>query len=140
MIINELKCNVITFNFSENNKKPEGLTLNGNPIKSCDHITLLGVIISEDLSWSRNTENICKKVNRKYFYLSKLKQFGFTEDEMLTAWKAMLRPITEYAAPLWQSGLTISQSNKLENLQKKSPWSDLWYKVYRSQKIIQSEW
>ena len=120
MIINELKCNVITFNFSESNKKPEGLTLYGNPIRSCDKITLLGIIISEDLSWSRNTENICKKVNRKYFYLSKLKQFKFTEDEMLTAWKVMLRPITEYAAPLWQSGLTISQSNKLENLQKKA--------------------
>ena len=120
MIINELKCNEITFNFSKRNKRPEGLTLNGNPIKSCDFITLLGVIISEDLRWSRNTENICKKVNRKYFYLSKLKQFGFTEEEMLTAWKVMLRPITEYAAPLWQSGLTKSQSNKLENLQKKA--------------------
>ena len=32
----------------------------------------------------------------------------------------MLRPVTEYAAPLWHSGLTKSQSNKLENLQKKA--------------------
>ena len=69
MIINELKCNVITFNFSESNKKPEGLTLYGNPIRSCDKITLLGIIISEDLSWSRNTENICKKSKQKIFLL-----------------------------------------------------------------------
>ena len=120
MIINELKCNEITFNFSNSNRKPEGLTIYGNPIRSCDKITLLGIIISDDLSWSKNTENICKKVNRKYFYLCKLKQFGFTEDEMLTAWKVMLRPITEYATPLWQSGLTKSERNKLENLQKKA--------------------
>ena len=100
MIINELKCSVITFNFSKSNKKPKDLTLNGNLIKACDIITLLGVIISEDLSWTKNTENICKKVNKKYFYLCKLKQFGFTENELLTAWNVMLRSVTEYAAPL----------------------------------------
>ena len=58
MIINELKCSVITFNFSKSNKKPKDLTLNGNLIKACDIITLLGVIISEDLSWTKNIENI----------------------------------------------------------------------------------
>ena len=120
MIINESKCNVITFNFSKKNKNPQGLTLNGNLISICDKITLLGVILTEDLKWSDNTENICKKVNRKFFYLSKLKQFGLTEEELLTAWNVVLRPITEYAAPLWHSGLTAAESNRLENLQKRA--------------------
>ena len=120
MIINESKCNVINFNFSKNNKIPQGLTLNGNLIRICDKITLLGVIISEDLKWSDNTKNICKKVNRKFFLLSKLKQFGLTKEELLTAWNVMLRPITEYAAPLWHSGITAAESNKLENLQKRA--------------------
>ena len=30
----------------------------------------------------------------------------------------VLRPKTEYAAPLWHSGLTVSDSSKLERLQK----------------------
>ena len=67
MIINELKCNEITFNFSNSNRKPEGLTIYGNPIISCDKITLLGIIITDDLSWSKNTENICKKSEQKIF-------------------------------------------------------------------------
>ena len=31
----------------------------------------------------------------------------------------MLRPITEYAVPLWHPGLTDGDSNKIEFLQKK---------------------
>ena len=120
MVINESKCKVITFNFSEKNLEPENLVLNGNRISSCDKIKLLGVVISKDLSWTENTSHICDKVNRKFFILCKLKQFGLSEEELLTAWKVMLRPITEYAAPLWHSGLLDSDIKKLENLQKKA--------------------
>ena len=39
---------------------------------------------------------------------------------LLNTWKILLRPITEYATPLWHSGLSKSDSNKLESLQKKA--------------------
>ena len=42
------------------------------------------------------------------------------QKELLTAWKVLLRPITEYAAPLWHSGLTKCDSEKLERLQKRA--------------------
>ena len=60
-----------------------------------------------------------QKINRKFF-LWKLKQFGLKQKELLTAWKVLLRPITEYAAPLWHSGLTKCDSEKLERLQKRA--------------------
>ena len=36
------------------------------------------------------------------------------------AWKVLLRPIAEYAAPLWHSGLIKKDSEKLERLQKRA--------------------
>ena len=120
MIINESKCNVITFNFSKKNICPQGLTLNGNPLSQCDKIKLLGVIISEDLKWSENTDLICSNVNKRFFILSKLKQFGLKEDDLLKAWTVVIRPVVEYAAPLWHSGLTAMDSQNLESLQKKA--------------------
>ena len=39
---------------------------------------------------------------------------------LLRAWKVLLRPITEYATPLWHSGLSESDSSKLESLKKKA--------------------
>ena len=84
------------------------------------YIKLLGVIISKDLKWRENTKEICGKVNRKLYLLSKLKYFGLTINELASFWKTVLRPLTEYASPLWHSGLTQFDANELESLQKKA--------------------
>ena len=116
----EAKCYMISFNFSSRNTVPTNLQLNGNIIKSVNSLTLLGIILTDDLSWRENTANICQKVNRKFYLLWKLKQFGLKQEELLTAWKVLLRPIAEYVAPLWHSGLLKSDSEKLERLQKRA--------------------
>ncbi len=120
MVINEAKCNIIHFNFSSKNSPPQKLTLNNNEIVSVDRIKLLGVTITNDLRWRENTAEIVKKVNRKFYQLCKLKQFGVKQEERLATWKTLIRPITEYAAPLWHNGLLEVDSRKLENLQKKA--------------------
>ena len=92
--------------------------MNGNAIQTTDKVKLLGVIIANDLSWRENTDYICSKVNKKIFIISKLKQFGFQTKELINAWTTILRPNAEYAAPLWHSGLTTSDTKRLERLQK----------------------
>ena len=118
MIINEKKCNIINFNFSKYNQTPKSLHLNGNPIETTDKIKLLGVVLTSDLCWTENTRFICSKVNKKLFIICKLKQFGLQTEELITAWKSIIRPNTEYAVPLWHSGLTTSDCKRLERLQK----------------------
>ena len=120
MKINESKCNVITFNRSTKNIAPKQLLLNGNELNSAAKIKLLGVIITNDLRWRENTSELCKKVNKKFYMIWKLKEFGFKKEELLTLWKVVLRPIVEYAAPLWHSGLIESDIRKLERLQRKA--------------------
>ena len=120
MLINGSKCHSITLNFSSHNVPPQNLTLQGNIIQPVEEINLLGVVITKNLKWSRNTSIICSKVNRKFFILSRLKQFGFQKKELLTAWTSMIRPLAEYAAPLWHSGLSETDSRRLEFLQKKA--------------------
>ena len=58
-------------------------------------------------------------MNKKLYIISKLKSFGLQTDELMTFWKVVLRPITEYAAPLWHSGLTDADDKRIEKLQKK---------------------
>ena len=120
MKINSAKCNIINFNFSSKNSPPQELVLNNNKIISVDRIKLLGVILTKDLRWRENTAEIVKKVNKKFYQLCKLKQFGVKQEERLTTWKVLIRPITEYAAPLWHSGLLECDKRILENLQKKA--------------------
>ena len=119
MIINESKCHSITFNFSGKNTPPQNLQLNGNVINPTDKIKLLGVYLTSDLKWTENTTNICSKVNQKLYLINKLKHYGLQKEELITAWTSILRPIAEYAVPLWHSGLTEFDSYKIEMLQKR---------------------
>ena len=120
MIINESKCHNITFNFSKFNTQPQNLSLNGKTIDPTNQIKLLGVYITNDLKWSKNTTNVCSKVNQKLYIINKLKNFGLQKEELLTAWQSILRPITEYAVPLWHPGLTEYDSERIEMLQKRA--------------------
>ena len=79
----------------------------------------MGVYLTTDLRWTENTSNICSKVNRKLYIINKLKHFGLEKEELITAWKSILRPITEYAVPLWHSGLSENDSDRIEMLQKR---------------------
>ena len=119
MIINESKCHNITFNFCQKNISPQNVKLNNKIVNQASKIKLLGVTITDDLKWTKNTTEICSKVNRKLYIISKLKHFGLQSKELLTAWISILRPITEYAAPLWHSGLTECDVSRIEMLQKK---------------------
>ena len=119
MIINESKCHSITFNFSGKNLPPQNLLLNGNVINPTNKIKLLGVHLTSDLKWTSNTTNICSKVNQKLYLINKLKHYGLKKGELVTAWTSILRPITEYAVPLWHSGLTDYDINRIEMLQKR---------------------
>ena len=118
MIINESKCHSITFNFCGEKFPPQNLTLNGNTINPADKIKLLGVHLTNDLKWTENTSNICSKVRKKLYLINKLKYFGLQKEELITAWTSILRPLVEYAAPLWHSGLTNCDNHKIEMLQK----------------------
>ena len=118
MVINAKKCHSITFNFSETNKPPKQLQIDNNPIERENTVRLLGIDITEDLRWTKNTDKICKKVNSMFFKLFKLKSFGATRHDLVNLWTTILRPCTEYASPVWHPGLTIKDSQKLERLQK----------------------
>ena len=52
------------------------------------------------------------------YILNKLKKYGLTVEELIVIWMTILRPLTEYVAPVWHSGLTKGDSQLLESMQK----------------------
>ena len=54
------------------------------------------------------------KASRNFILLRKLKTSGLTHDELVAVYKGYIRPVLEYAAPLWHSGLNQTQTDNLE--------------------------
>ena len=84
-----------------------------------DKVKLLGGIIRDDLKWDGQVENMCTKANQKFFMLRKLKEAGFSSQELVTIYKGYMRPVLRYAASLWHPGLTQKQVDQVENIQKR---------------------
>ena len=50
--------------------------------------------------------------------LRRLKPLGATTEELLDVYDKQIRCITEFASPVWTSGLTVDESNQIERIQK----------------------
>ena len=79
---------------------------------------IVGVILSENLSWSKNTQFICDKARRKIWILRRMLQYNLTPEIMFDVYAKEVRSILELAVPVWHSGLTKRQSNDIERIQK----------------------
>ena len=117
MELNEEKCNYMIFTRSQTEFVTR-LSINDKIIDQVPVINLLGVWISEDLSWSRNCKEISKKAYSRINMLSKLKYVGASIEDLINLYMLFIRSTTEYCSTAFHTSLTTEQSRKLENIQK----------------------
>ena len=79
---------------------------------------MLGLRISDDLSWDENCKNICRKAYSRIGMLTKLKYAGVSVEHLIEIYVLMIRSVTEYCAVVFHSTLTEKQSQKIEMIQK----------------------
>ena len=119
LVINKQKTKIISFTKSRKWDFPPNLEFSdGTQIGTLSETKLLGVIISEDLKWKRNTSYICDKARQKLWILRRLLKFGLAYQELYDVYTKEVRSILELAVPVWHSGLTLKQSNEIERIQK----------------------
>ena len=76
MQLNEAKSNYMVFSRTKTDFVTR-LTLNGQKLDQISITKLLGVWITEDLTWAKNTKEICKKAYSRISMLAKLKYVFF---------------------------------------------------------------
>jgi len=58
--------------------------------------------------------------HKRLHYLKLLKRCSVSDDDLLHYYKSVIRPTIKYACPVWQSGLTSDQRDRLESLQRRA--------------------
>ena len=119
MKINEDKCKYMVFTRAKVDFATR-LTVNENVIEQINVTKLLGVWISEDMSWARNTKEVCKKAYSRLTMLTKLKYVGVSTEELINIYILFIRSCAEYCSTVFHSRLTVEQSASLERIQKAS--------------------
>ena len=119
LMLNPAKCHVMQVYFGKKEQPVIDLHIADHHLQAVEKVKLLGVTIQCDLKWDSQVDNILKKANQNMFMLRKLKAAGLNSQELLIVYKGYIRPLLEYAAPLWHPGLTKQQVDQVENIQKR---------------------
>jgi hypothetical protein len=99
---------------------PPQIVFNHTSIDRVDSFKLLGDHFSDTLSWDNHDNAVCLKAGKHLFFLKLLKRSSVSIDDLLQYYKAVIRPVIEYAFPDWQSGLTAEQEDRLETSQRRA--------------------
>ena len=83
-----------------------------------NNIKYLGVTISKNLKWNTHVSNVCTKANITLSFLRR-NLSSCSQDVKATAYKGLVRPILEYASPVWDPrGIVVQE--ELEKVQNRA--------------------
>ena len=69
-------------------------------VERVEYVKLLGVTLSNDLTWNRHVDTMVQKASKRRFMLYQLKRAGIRQADMVTIYLTVVRPIVEYACPV----------------------------------------
>ena len=95
------------------------IIIGSNLIERVTSYKILGVILSNDLSWNNHTEYITKKATKKLYSLRVLCRAGVESSNILKVYLTTIRPVLEYAVPVWQN-IPEYLSDAIETVQKRA--------------------
>jgi len=90
------------------------------PVERVTTFKMLGVHVANDLKWMQCVDAISSKISSRLYFLKQLKRSGAGPEDMLIFYVAAIRPVLEYAWPVWHSSLTVAQTKTLESLQQRA--------------------
>ena len=96
------------------------VTIEGIDLERVSSVKLLGIIINNKLTWTENTTYICSKASKRLYHLKQLRRAGLSGGDLLMFYGSVIRPVIEYACPVWHSSLTVADSAKIESIQRRA--------------------
>lgn len=130
MSSNASKSKAILFSRKRQNPTLEPLPFNGQPIQWTNEVKVLGVTLDKKLNWKSHTNETLIRANRRKGLLFNLikPSSGLSLDSKRLIYISLLRPIINYAIPVWGniSNEAISKlqvfQNKVLRLMTGAPW------------------
>ena len=118
--INPLNCKTMTVDFLHYNScVPRPFSVGGSDIEKVSTFKLLGVHLSEDLTWAVHCDYIVKKANKRLYALRQLKKCKVPSADVVHIYCALIRSILEYASAVF-AGLPKYLACYLENVEKRA--------------------
>ena len=118
--LNVAKCKELRISFAKHSVDLDPILVNGEAINVARTVKLLGLNISSDLRWNCHVSEISWKFTSRLYFLRQLKRANIPTKDLLRFYITCVRPVAEYACPVFHNALQAYLSAELEKLQKRS--------------------
>ena len=81
---------------------------------------ILGLTISNNLTWNTHVGEIITKANKRMYFLVLLRKAGVPLSDIVNFYCTCIRPLLEYCAPVFHHALPSYLSEDLERIQKRA--------------------
>ena len=119
LIPNPNKCELLNISFLRKEVAFPSVHLCNNNIPTVNTAKVVGLIINSSLTWQDHVDHIVTQASRRLFMLFRARSFGATEEQLIQLFCQRIRPVLEYACPVWHPALTAAQRSTLESVQKR---------------------
>ena len=101
MELNAKKTKDMWISFKRSSPVPPPVSIGGTALERVTEFKLLGVNVQNDLKWNTHVSTIIKKVNKRIYHVRACRKANLLTDIGLTTYCTKIRPLLEYAAPIW---------------------------------------
>ena len=95
------------------------IDINGTDIERVTQAKVLGVTISSDLSRNAHVDEIVAKAGKRVCIIYQLKRAGINQIDLVRIYVSVIRPVVEYACPIWFTNLPKYLSDNIEIIPKR---------------------
>ena len=119
-IINARKTKEMIICFCRNDSHDPRIVIDDNDIERVTQAKVLGVTLSADLRGNAHVDTIVYKARKRVFFtIYQLKRAGIRQCDLLRVYMSVIRPVLEYACPVWHTSLPMYLSYNIETIQRR---------------------
>ena len=118
--LNGEKCKEQRISFSKDQPVFDPIVLNGQPLEVVNSAKLLGVKLTNNLSWNEHINDTIKKASKRFYFLIQLKRANVSLKDLVLFYITCIRSVLTYAVPVFFDGLPNYMKIELERVQKRA--------------------
>ena len=99
---------------------PPLLVVNNQELECVESAKLLGVTISNNLTWNMHIDQIIKKASKRMYFLIQLKRANVARHELILFYTSCIKSVMTYASPAFFCALPLYLKKDLENVEKRA--------------------
>ena len=120
VVLNQYKCKELRISCARNPEAFDPVSIDGNEIEVVNSAKLLGIIISDNLTWNAHINEVVKKASKKLYFLVQLKRARLPPSDLVLFYLWCVRSTADYGVPAFYNALPQYRKNELVRIEKRA--------------------